>query len=201
MFDYHYSDYFPTQNLSFGVCWVQILGSSGSAMKITVFRDFSFGASKVVPMHDMKACEEVHVSSILNTGSGCRRFDLERCNRYSPVFWENMLSTFYPEIWGSTSPEISEYFYQTIRLCVPVVVFRDTVLLFCELGSEFRKVFRWFSGFRSSYFAEQLFVLSLNFHGVPILRLQGMTDGQKSLSCSQPSRWEIVFRCVAFWNM
>jgi hypothetical protein len=42
-------------------------------MKITVFRDFSFGASKVVPMHAMKACEEVQISSILNTGSGCRR--------------------------------------------------------------------------------------------------------------------------------
>jgi len=42
-------------------------------MKITVSRDFSFGASKVVPMHDMKASEEVHVSSVLNTGNGCRR--------------------------------------------------------------------------------------------------------------------------------
>jgi len=48
-----------------------------------------------------------------------------------------------------------------------MVVFRDAVLLFCELGSEFRNVLRWFSGFRSSYYAEQLFVLSLNFHDCP----------------------------------
>jgi len=42
-------------------------------MKITVVKDINSGASKVVPMHDMKACEELYVSSIRNNGSGCRR--------------------------------------------------------------------------------------------------------------------------------
>jgi hypothetical protein len=111
MFDYHYGDYFPTQNLSVGFVVYEIWGSSDSALKITVFRDFSFGARKFVPMHGMKACEEVHFSSILNTASGCRRCmtlgvlkDIHTCFgrtcflpstlRYETVLW----------------PEISEYF-------------------------------------------------------------------------------------------
>ena len=88
----------------------EIWGSSDSAMKITVFRDFSFGARNI-PMHDRKACEEMHISSILNTGSGYRR-----CVTLSDL--------------TDMRPEISEYFYQTIRLCVPIAVFRDAVLFF-----------------------------------------------------------------------
>jgi hypothetical protein len=68
-------------------------------MEITVFRHFSFGASKVVPVGDMKACEKVHISSILNTENECRRcVTLSDQTSNSPMFWENPLSLFYPEI-------------------------------------------------------------------------------------------------------
>ena len=53
------------------------------------------------------------------------------------------------------------------------------MLLFCELGSEFPNVFRKISGFRSSHFAEHLFVLALNFHDCPysgITRRDRQTD-------------------------
>ena len=68
IFDSHYSDYFPTQILSVGVCYVWDLRFSRQC-----YADFSFAASEVVPVHGMKACEGVYVLCILDFGNGSWR--------------------------------------------------------------------------------------------------------------------------------
>jgi hypothetical protein len=95
MFDFHLSDYFPTQNF---ICWClscptfDVLStaqlSSGTAV---------FCASKVVPVHNVKACQGGHVSCVLNIGYGCRR--CLALNNLIVVYlrFRRMLSAFYPE--------------------------------------------------------------------------------------------------------
>jgi hypothetical protein len=68
-------------------------------MKITVFRDFSFGASNVVPVHDTKASEGVQFLCVIHTVSECRRcVTLSDLTDIYPSIGRIHFLTFYPEI-------------------------------------------------------------------------------------------------------